>query len=562
MVAPVRALLQRLGPWRDAAEPVVVRRGARLEQSELLRNLVERGYRREHQVEHRGEVAVRGGIVDVFPSTADSPVRIDLFGDEVDRLTTFDVGDQRSVVDLDEAVIFGCREMVLTAGMRARAEQLANSGTFSRGQWERLASGEVFDGMEAWLPWLVEDETLLLDLLADSAQVVLSEPRRLRDRAVEVHDEEGGAHRDAGHDLGRTAGARRAAAAARRVRSAPRRVPGRSARDAPGGRGARRPAVASHGLPPVAGDAGRMAEQLLGLSSQGVAVVLCTSSDLAAARLADVLAGEGVQASVAEQADGRPGITIVSAPLSAGFVLDVPALAVLAESDITGRRTPHRRPRPRARPTDGFFDDLAPGSYVVHRQHGVARYGGVATRTFGGATRDYLVLEYRGSDRLYLPVDQIEAVTPYAGGEIPTLSKMGGADWQRTRARARAAASEIAQELVELYRVRASVAGHAFPPDTPWQRELEAAFPYTETPDQFARHRRGEGGHGVRASRWTGWSAATSVSARPRSPSGPSSRRSRTGARRRCSCRRRSSRASTSRRSRTVTAAFRCESSC
>ncbi|MGH8996994.1 MAG: transcription-repair coupling factor, partial [Acidimicrobiales bacterium] len=164
--------------------------------------------------------------------------------------------------------------------------------------------------------------------------------------------------------------------------------------------------------------------------------------------------------------------------------LDQPALAVLGEADITGRRGPHRRPRPRARPTDGFFDDLAPGSYVVHRQHGVARYAGVTTRTTAGATRDYLVLEYRGSDRLYLPVDQIDAVTPYTGGEAPTLSKMGGADWQRTRARARAAAGEIAQELVDLYRARASVAGHSFAPDTPWQRELEAAFPYQETPDQ------------------------------------------------------------------------------
>jgi transcription-repair coupling factor (superfamily II helicase) len=245
------------------------------------------------------------------------------------------------------------------------------------------------------------------------------------------------------------------------------------------------PAVAGHGLGIVAGDSTRLAEQLVALSGQGYSVVLCVSSSMAATRLADVLAGEGIHARVAARADGAPGITIVVAPLSVGFVLDQPKVAVLAESDITGRRGPHRRPRPRARPTDAFFDDLAPGSYVVHRQHGVARYAGVTTRSVGGATRDYLVLEYRGGDRLYLPVDQIDAVTPYTGGEVPTLSKMGGADWQRTRARARVAAGEIAQELVELYRARASVAGHAFPPDTPWQQELEAAFPFTETPDQL-----------------------------------------------------------------------------
>jgi len=486
VVAPVRAVLQRLGPWRHAARPVVVRRGERIEQGELLARLVEHGYRREHQVEHRGEVAVRGGIADVFPSTADGPIRIDLFGDEVDRLTTFDVGDQRSTAELDQAVIFGCREMLPTDAMRVRAEELSASGAFSRGQWERLAEGEVFDGMEAWLPWLAEDETLLTDLLGPGAQVVLTEPRRLRDRAVEVYEEEGALT----ETLADTWGARGPQADAlprlhlafdrllartdASVLSLPRVADGPDV-----------PTVAGRGLGPVAGDAGRMAAQLVALSAGGYSVVLCTSSSLAASRLSDVLAGEGVGAPVASVADGRPGITIVVAPLSAGFVLDQPKVAVLAESDITGRRSPHRRPRPRARPTDGFFDDLAPGSYVVHRQHGVARYAGVTTRTVLGATRDYLVLEYRGSDRLYLPVDQIDAVTPYTGGEMPTLSKMGGADWQRTRARARAAAGEIAKELVDLYRARASVAGHAFPPDTPWQGELEAAFPYMETTDQL-----------------------------------------------------------------------------
>ena len=146
----------------------------------------------------------------------------------------------------------------------------------------------------------------------------------------------------------------------------------------------------------------------------------------------------------------------------------------------------------------------------MHRQHGVARYAGVTTRTVGGTARDYLVLEYRGADRLYLPVDQIDAVTPYSGGESPTLSRMGGADWQRTRAKARAAAGEIAEELVALYRRRLAVEGHAFAPDTPWQAELEASFPYVETADQLAGHRRGEGRHGAAPRPWTAWSAATS----------------------------------------------------
>jgi transcription-repair coupling factor (superfamily II helicase) len=192
-----------------------------------------------------------------------------------------------------------------------------------------------------------------------------------------------------------------------------------------------------------------------------------------------------VHAPVRLAATGSPGVTVVAAPLTNGFVLPAAKVAVLSETDVTGRRMPHRRARPRARAADGFFDDLEAGSFVVHRQHGVARFEGVTTRTMAGTTRDYLILQYRGSDRLYLPVDQIEAITPYSGGESPTLSKMGGADWQRTRAKARAAAAEVAADLVQLYRRRLAVEGRAFAPDTPWQGEMEGSFGFVETEDQL-----------------------------------------------------------------------------
>jgi transcription-repair coupling factor (superfamily II helicase) len=160
-------------------------------------------------------------------------------------------------------------------------------------------------------------------------------------------------------------------------------------------------------------------------------------------------------------------------------------LAVLSEGDLTGRRRAHRKARPRARLTEGFFDDLKPGDFVVHHQHGVARYGGMVTRAIAGSERDYLLLEYRGGDKLYVPSDQIDAIQPYTGGETPAVHRLGGSDWQRTKARVRAAVREIAQELVVLYRRRVTTPGHAFALDSPWQRELEDAFPFTETPDQL-----------------------------------------------------------------------------
>jgi len=134
---------------------------------------------------------------------------------------------------------------------------------------------------------------------------------------------------------------------------------------------------------------------------------------------------------------------------------------------------------------EGFFDDLAPGAYVVHHVHGVARYGGLVRRAIGGSERDYLLLEYRGADRLYVPSDQIDTITPYAGGDHPSLNRLGGNEWQKQKARVRAAVREVARELVALYRRRATEPGHAFAPDTPWQAELEQAFPYPETPDQL-----------------------------------------------------------------------------
>ena len=183
LVAPVKAVLQRLGPWRTAARPVVVERGDRVVVDALVADLVALGYRRESIVEHRGELAVRGGIVDVFPSTADEPVRIDLWGDEIDRLTRFDVADQRSTDDLDRVELYGCRELVADQAMRSRAAGLVGTAPWGRHQWERIADGQQFDGMESWLPWLVEGEELLCDLLGDDALVVLVEPRRVRDRA-------------------------------------------------------------------------------------------------------------------------------------------------------------------------------------------------------------------------------------------------------------------------------------------------------------------------------------------------------------------------------------------
>src|SRR5438067_36680 len=199
IIAPVRALAQRLGPHVEDVAPTTVAPGQVVDRDELAARLVAAGYRREYQVEARGEFAVRGSILDVYPSTADHPVRIDLWGDEVDRLQSFSVADQRATGDVgglhlppqDRIVeIFPCRELLPTEAVRARAEKLIGAEPWGRAQWERLSEGLLFDGMESWLPWLTDDERLLPDLLPDDALVLLVEPGRMRDRVGELNDEE------------------------------------------------------------------------------------------------------------------------------------------------------------------------------------------------------------------------------------------------------------------------------------------------------------------------------------------------------------------------------------
>jgi transcription-repair coupling factor (superfamily II helicase) len=237
------------------------------------------------------------------------------------------------------------------------------------------------------------------------------------------------------------------------------------------------------GSPPVVqGDPSRIAAHVRSWSTVRRGVVL-TSNAAAVERMAEQLRSEGLEVTTDPAKVLEVRLSVLESSLPAGFSLDDPEVVVWSESDLTGRRVVHRAARTRTRNVDGFFDDLAIGSYVVHRQHGVAKFSGTTTRAINGTTRDYLILEFKDG-RSYWPTEQIDALTPYSGGDAPALSRMGGAEWQKTRAKARAAAFLVAQELVDLYRQRSVAKGHAFSPDSAWQREMEDLFAFTLTTDQ------------------------------------------------------------------------------
>ncbi|MFN8022199.1 MAG: transcription-repair coupling factor [Acidimicrobiales bacterium] len=488
VVTGVRALLQKLGPDATTIEPIRVRPNDVLDPDEVLTRLVHMGYRREELVEHRGEVARRGAIIDVYPSTAEAPIRIDLWGDEVDRLTEFTVNDQRSVRDLDEVLIFPARELVPSDEVRARADALIAEEPWGREHWERLAEGALFDGMESWLPWLVSPEQadlLITDVLPPAAKVVLVEPRRMKDRADDLLAEE--------DDLARTLAGTWARDAERqfpRLHATTDRVLGGDQQmwtisSTPSGPDA--PLISASGWGPVVGDGEGLTNRLRELLADRYRVIVAADGDGSAQRLAGLLRERGLEFRFAKDGTdlSSPGGYVVTAPLHRGCSMPEVKLAIVAEGDLTGRRRAHRQARPRKRQSAGFFEDLKPGNYVVHHQHGVGQYEGMVKRTIGGVERDYLLLSYKGGDKLYVPSDQIDSLRQYVGGEAPALHRLGGADFAKAKSRVRSAVREIAQELVVLYQKRVHAHGYAFGQDTPWQAEMEDAFPFAETPDQL-----------------------------------------------------------------------------
>ncbi len=491
IVAGVRSLLQKLGPGATDVEPIIVRPGNEVDPDVLAAQLVEFGYRREELVEHRGEFARRGAIFDVYPSTANAPIRIDLWGDEVDRLTRFGVNDQRSTDDLAEAMIFPARELMPTDDVRSHAARLVATEPWGREQWERLAEGVHFDGMESWLPWLIDDNRLLTDVLPATAKVLLIEPRRMLDRAKDLIAEE--------DDLARTlAGtwARDPDKSFPRLHADPETLLSGdtssfwsldSTPDSPD-----TPAVLASGWGPVGGDGSGLTTRLVQLIGNGYRVVVAADGNGSASRLHSLLLDQGLDFPIRKPPTDPddvlqigPGGHIVVAPLHRGVTLANVKVSIVAESDLTGRRRAHRKARRQPkRDSASTFEDLKSGSYVVHHQHGVGKYDGMVKRAIGGVERDYLLISYKGGDKLYVPSDQIDSLRQYVGGEAPTLHRLGGSDFAKAKSRVKSEVRQIAQELVLLYQQRITAEGHAFAQDTPWQHEMEDAFPFVETPDQ------------------------------------------------------------------------------
>jgi transcription-repair coupling factor (superfamily II helicase) len=499
VVAPVRSLLQPLVAGLGDVVPVHVAPGDAIAFEDLLQRLAELAYTRVELVERRGEFAVRGGIVDVFPPTEEHPLRVELWGDEVESVRAFAVSDQRTIAELPVAAMTAppCRELLLTDEVRARAKALQADHAADEqlhALLERIVQGIPSEGMEALTPVLAERLVLLTDSFPATSPVVLLDPEKVRARAGELvrTSEEFLAAAWSAATVGREAPLDLGASALRSFAEVRGHAQDRghgwwdvapfSAEDV---------AVAR----PVTqwrGDIAAALQQISEWIGQGWSVVVVTAGHGTAERTVESLKAADIPARMVEELLDPPAarqVTVICGRQETGFVHPQLKLAVLTESDLTGTRgvstrDMRRLPSKRRAGVDPLA--LQPGDFVVHEKHGVGRFIGMERRTVQGSDREYLVLGYAKGDELRVPTDQLELVSRYSGGEAPSLHKLGGSDWAKAKGRARKAVRDIAAALIQLYAARASAPGHAFGPDTPWQRELEDAFPYVETPDQRA----------------------------------------------------------------------------
>ncbi len=530
VVASARALMQPTLPLRQLQGSVrEFCVGQSLELERVLSRWMGLGYEPVSVVVSPGQFSHRGGVVDIFPPADSLPVRIELFGSQIESLRRFDPATQRSQERVESFTVTPAREALPRHGPRVAGYVSARLNDTSdeapdlmadvRAELEAhhrgLASATPFPGLEFYLPYFYTSPATVLDFLPPAALIAVDDFRELADVWAGLEED--------GVDL------REAAEAAgtlppdypipyvtwgewsERLTDRPVLTLGH------GRESSRRGEGASSSLADCFTSGPRFGGQLkhvlqhihatltstsrpsrVGGGSTGKQVVVVSQQ---APRLYELWSGEHAYLSPAPLVKElgqlpRSPLTFVHASLAAGWILrgfDLGApyssIHLLTDAEIFGWRRPEpRRPIRRRRVApETYFADLTPGDYVVHVEYGVGIFRGLVTRAPEGVEREYLLVEYEGADRLYVPVHQADRLSRYVGADDrpPRLDRLGAVRWQRVKERAERAAEEVARELLDLYAARELVAGHAFSPDTPWQAELEAGFPYFETEDQL-----------------------------------------------------------------------------
>ena len=439
VLATAEAAMQRVLAKADFENNrITISSGTEIIREQLIESLVAFGYERVDQVEAMGQFSVRGGIVDIFPINSKLPIRLELFGDEVDSLREFDAMTQRSVNSIKQVDIVALSEAVYT-----------------------------------------DKHAVFLSYLPETATVIFDEAARIREQIGKLIKENPEVKTSTFNwsDLVSVAKNYNVLYLSLMLQKIPHTEPDEII------------SITAKGVAPFHGQMDMVVAELRNWQERSFNTVIFMSTREKAMSMQHNLAEEGINAIFSSDVQAlTPGSALITVGiLSSGFELPHAHFVIYTEKDIIGRQKKKPRPRIAKGQQITYFRDIKIGDYVVHINHGIGKYVGVETLTVGNVHKDYLHIRYAGEDKLYVPTDQVQLLQKYIGseGDAPRLTKMGGSEWIKAKGKAEKAVADMAKELLEIYAQRQVASGFAFDADTPWQREFEDAFPFEETPDQI-----------------------------------------------------------------------------
>ena len=508
IVTSIRALLQPIIENDLKANQIYLAPDKNYLMNKLIADLSKFGFSRADLVERRGEFAVRGGIVDLFPADQEHPIRVDYFGDEIEEISYFSISDQRTLSSIESVVIYPCRELIIDEKIKSQARLLGEKFPQLRELTEKIEEGIYFEGIESLSAGLIESHKSLIDYLPNNSQIWFIDEPRITSRAVDLLQTNQEFLEAAWSNL---------AWSDQVIKQAPLDLTNEldkggfyklaQIEELMQGRKIESKSLNLYTTNPDEVELNFLSEiesfgnkfdeaisQIKNWFIEGYQVTFSAPGAGTLKRFSELLNNADIPNQIGALAGSEKLVGLLQSAIANGFISEKYKVVLITEKDISGQRASDkdlaRMPSRRKKAIDPLL--LIAGDYVVHEQHGVGRYVELINRSIGGVSREYLVLEYAASkrgqpaDKLFVPTDTLEQVTKYVGGEAPALHRIGGADWQSTKRKARKAVKQIAAELIRLYAARMSSPGFAFSPDTTWQKELEATFPFVETIDQQA----------------------------------------------------------------------------
>ena len=477
VVMPVRGFIRKIIPPGDLRGAIMnISVGQSIRPDSLISHLMSTGYARAQVVEDVGNFSMRGGIFDVYCQGREYPVRIEFFGDEVESIREFDPISQRSTQKIDAVRLLPSREIVL--GDDATGRFLSH---FKRDDLKKDRTEDVvmhvkerffFDGIEAYAPYLYSREATVEAYLPHDAFYVLLDPESLAERASASFEEAETIYEEKSRRQALPLPQNLFLEWAAALKSLEKRA---AVSVSPLKTNEDDYSIDVRSPDPFAGSLKILGDALVESAGRGLETFILCDNVGQAERLEEIVPGD----------DAR--VTIGIGLLSQGFVFPDANLQVLTDHEIFGRyRRRPRYPRFKGEGPVESYRALSLGDFVVHIDHGIGRYGGVERLVVDGRETECLLINYQGGDRLYVPIEQLDLLQKYIGkdSEPPSLSKLGGASWERVKARTKKAIKQMAEELIKLYALRQARPGFAFSQDTRWQRELESSFIYDDTPDQ------------------------------------------------------------------------------